>query len=90
MTTLQDRLPMDVITERARRVTVKRTAQLVLAAIGTTIGWAIGRFFRVIGLTAGLAWRTGTFFVTAVILGFLDGARIPPSATTPPGPPTGG
>lgn len=87
MTTLEDRLPVDAITERAARIRFGRVVLTVLAAIGTSIGWLIGRFFRAIGWTAGLAWRTGTFFVTAIIIGFLDGARIPPPVAAPQGPP---
>jgi hypothetical protein len=90
MTTLQDRLPVDAITERASRVTVQRAVQLLFAAIGTAIGWITGRSVYTIGWIAGTAWHAGTFFVSAVIIGFLDGARIPPPVPGPPVPPTGG
>ena len=57
----------------------------VIAAIGTAIGWGVGRFFLGIGWLAGRTWLIMAFFAEAVIFGFRGGAKLPqPVPQEPP------
>jgi hypothetical protein len=49
-----------------------------LAALGTVIGWTVGRTPLAIGWTAGRAFLIGAYFIEAVIYGFRQGAQLGP------------
>jgi hypothetical protein len=68
---------VDQLISKSREVRPGRVLLTVIAAIGTAIGWAIGRFFLAIGWLAGRAWLIGAFFTEAVIYGFRGGAGLP-------------
>lgn len=79
--------PVDELAQQARHVRPGRVLLTVIAAVGTAIGWGIGRFFLSIGWVAGRTWLIGAFFAEAVIYGFRGGARLPqPEPKQPPGP----
>jgi hypothetical protein len=75
-----DPATVDELVAKSREVRPGRVLLTVLAAIGTAIGWAIGRFFLAVGWLAGRAWLIGAFFTEAVIYGFRGGAKIPQPA----------
>ncbi len=80
MTTLTD-FTVDQLQEQARHVRPGRVLLTIIAAVGTAIGWAVGRFFLSIGWLAGRTWLILAFFTEAVIYGFRGGAGLPQKAS---------
>lgn len=49
-----------------------------IAAIGTALGWVVGRSLVVLGWVAGRAFLIGAYFAESVVYGFRMGAMIGP------------
>jgi len=61
-----DRVPVDEISERARKVSFARTALTVLAGLLFGLGWVVARAFRV-------AWTAVVWCAVAVQVGWREG-----------------
>lgn len=71
-----DRVPVQEISERARKVSFGRTVLTVLAGLLFGLGWVVARMFRV-------AWTAAVWCAVAVQVGWRDGLARPATGEEP-------